>query len=139
MNELTQIDGIGPATAKQLVARGITSLQHLALCDLSVIEDIRGASEDWITQAQALLDIQAQDEAVSPIETVDVVFTVTGDTTVNATYYALTIFLTDGEKSRIETLRDTLSARNHLPDLTLEGTVRMCLTTVLQSIGEAGL
>jgi hypothetical protein len=55
MEELTQIEGIGPTTAEKLFERGFDSLERLAQADFAEIEDIRGALPQWIEDAAELV------------------------------------------------------------------------------------
>lgn len=51
-HELTTIDGIGPNSAVKLIEMGIETLADLAAASFVDIEDIRGASRQWIEDAQ---------------------------------------------------------------------------------------
>lgn len=106
---LTDIQGIGPGTAKKLEARGITSVQHLAGCEFSTIADIRGADPDWIAQAHELLGMTVDPGRI--------------------------IGFAESDLPRLVELRDRIAAKKHLPALSLGGALKIVINGALVEAG----
>ncbi len=156
-NELTIIDGIGEATARQLNAKGYFTLVDLAQAAFEDIMDIRGDSMEWIREAQQVLNDQIAEsgdvlaEAMMAIED-DGAQQVLEDQIVESENAlarvfedaddragVITLVLTAADMDKLVALRDTMAAQNHLSELSLRGMLVRLINAYLMSIGSPPL
>lgn len=136
--DLQQIDGIGPVAEMKLKERGITSLQALAICEFSQIEDIRGASEQWILDAKAMV---APDQPIDIQWDIDEgVYVGNAETNEPEEWEEYVGFgIKPDDMAKIIGIRDAMAASKHDPSITIEDALRALVNERLISMGEQPL